>query len=72
MIISQTNMLTGKKNEMDLPVTSQQIGRWINGELIQNVMPELSVEQREFLKTGILPEEWDKMSLTEDFTGEMK
>ena len=72
MIISQTNMLTGKKNEMDLPVTSQQIGRWINGELIQNVMPELSVEQREFLKTGILPEEWDKMFLTEDFTGEMK
>ena len=64
MIISQTNMLTGKKNEMDLPVTSQQIGRWINGEL--------SGEQREFLKTGILPEEWDKMFLTEDFTGEMK
>tara|TARA_R110001592_G_scaffold236760_2_gene495355 strand:- start:407 stop:625 length:219 start_codon:yes stop_codon:yes gene_type:complete len=72
MIVSQTNMFTGKKNEMDLPVTSQQIGRWINGELIQNVMPELSIEQREFLKTGILPEEWDKMFLTEDFTGEMK
>lgn len=72
MIVSQTNMITGKKNQMDLPVTTQQIERWIAGELIQNVMPELSIEAREFLKTGILPEEWNKMFLTEDFTGEMK
>ena len=72
MIVSQTNMFTGKTNTWDLPVTSQQIKRWMNGELIQNVMPDLSLEQREFLKTGILPEEWDAMFHAEDFTGEME
>tara|TARA_R110002167_G_scaffold48013_8_gene141941 strand:- start:291 stop:527 length:237 start_codon:yes stop_codon:yes gene_type:complete len=30
-------------------------------ELIQNIFPELTREEREFLKTGTTPEEWKEM-----------
>ena len=46
---------------MDLPVTQQQMDRWEAGELIQNVMPDLTAEQREFLISGVTPPEWDRM-----------
>jgi hypothetical protein len=51
--------MTGEKNEMLLPVTNEQIERWQNGELIQNVFPHLSPSEREFLISGVTPEEWN-------------
>tara|TARA_R100001126_G_C4844936_1_gene158907 strand:- start:360 stop:554 length:195 start_codon:yes stop_codon:yes gene_type:complete len=51
--------MTGEKNTMLLPVTNEQIDRWQNGELIQNVFPHLSPSEREFLISGVTPEEWD-------------
>lgn len=51
--------LTGKINTMNLNVTQDQIRRYRNGEdLIQNIFPQLSTGEREFIKTGITPEEW--------------
>ncbi len=38
---------------MDLPVTKQQVEAWQGGELIQNAMPDLSSEMREFIVSGI-------------------
>jgi hypothetical protein len=38
----------------------EQISRWRTGELIQDAMPNLSADDREFIKTGITPEEWNK------------
>jgi hypothetical protein len=32
-----------------------------DGELIQDIFPELSAEQREFILTGYTPEDWLKM-----------
>lgn len=58
MLIQKVSMLTGKLNEMDIPVTPQQISAWRKGALIQNAMPNLSPEQREFLITGSTPNEW--------------
>ena len=43
---------------MDLNVTEAQLGRWEAGELIQNVFPDLSPDDREFLMTGVTAEEW--------------
>ncbi len=65
MKILRTSPLSGKTHTMDLPVTQEDIDRcWglsPNGtEHIQNVFPELSADQREFLKTGITPEEWEE------------
>lgn len=52
---------TGKFNKMDLPITEGQISRWESGVLIQDAFPNLDADQREFIKTGITPEVWDKM-----------
>ena len=59
MIVRRANIFTGRVRELELDVTQEQIERWQNGELIQNVMPHLSVDEREFLISGMLPEEWD-------------
>lgn len=44
---------------MTLEVDPRDLERYGNGELIQNCFPYLSAAEREFLKTGITPEEWD-------------
>ena len=53
MIVRVLNRLTGKHNEMDLDVTEEQIRRFENGELVQNVFPHLNPTEREFLITGM-------------------
>lgn len=53
MLIAVKNRFTGKTNEMDLPVTEEQIRRFEAGEFVQNVFPHLSATQREFLLTGM-------------------
>ena len=60
MIIRKRNIFTGKVRELDLDVSPEQIARWQKGELIQNAMPQLSIDEREFLISGLLPEEWHK------------
>lgn len=45
---------------MDLDVTEEQLIRWKGGQLIQNVFPHLSPDEREFLMTGITPQEWEE------------
>ena len=59
MIVRRENIFTGRVRELELDVTQEQIERWHNGELIQNAMPHLSADEREFLVSGMLPEEWD-------------
>ena len=29
--------------------------------LIQNIFPDLTPDEREFIKTGVTPDEWDNM-----------
>jgi hypothetical protein len=60
MIITRKSPLSGKINTMDINVSAGQIVRWEMGELIQNAMPNLTADEREFIKTGITPEEWEK------------
>ena len=43
---------------MDPPITLEQLARYSAGELLQNAFPQLSAGEREFIKTGITPEEW--------------
>lgn len=57
MRIKRKFLFSGKWHELDIPVSHSQIIRWRNGELIQNAMPKLSAEQREFM-TGITEQEW--------------
>ena len=60
--VTRTSILTGKTNTISLPVTQEQLDLYENSkELIQNVMPNLTNEEREFVKTGITEYEWNKL-----------
>ena len=59
MKITRKSEVSGQENTMDLNVTQEQLTRWKHGELIQNVMPQLTPDEREFLLTGIMPDEWE-------------
>lgn len=61
MEITKTSVFTGNTNTRNIDVTPEQIAAWQGGELIQNAMPHLSADDREFLMTGATPEEWDEM-----------
>ena len=51
--------LTDKVSSMMIDVSYAQVVAWEDsGELIQNAMPNLTANEREFLMTGITPEEW--------------
>lgn len=65
MLIERKSDLTGIVHTREIDVTPEQIERWKNGALIQQAMPHLSDEDREFIKTGIIQEEWDRL-----FSGE--
>ena len=60
MLIAKTSSLTSRTHEMEIDVSDKQIALWLEGALIQDVMPNLSPDEREFLMTGITPAEWDE------------
>jgi hypothetical protein len=67
MIITRHSPLTGKLNEMDLPISEDQIRLYQQGGiLVQQAFPNLTPDQREFFKTGYTPEDWDLMFPEED------
>lgn len=59
MLIRNKSVLTGKVHEQEIDITPEQLKRWQSGELIQNVCPSLSDDDREFLISGSTREEWD-------------
>jgi hypothetical protein len=63
MKIERVSMFTGKTNTMEIPLEGHQkayLG-WVRGVgLIQNMLPHLTPDQREFLMTGVTPAEWDE------------
>jgi len=69
MNITMTSIISGITRTKNIPVTKSQIYNWkIAGVLIQNAMPEISVNDREFIMTGITPEEWDSVCDEEKHT----
>ena len=62
MQVTKQSRISGKISSMDLNITSEQLSRIEAGiELIQNIVPHLSSEEREFLITGITPDEWNEL-----------
>jgi hypothetical protein len=59
MKITRTSSLTGNVSTMEIEVTPEQIAAWEGGMVIQRAMPNLSADEREFIKTGITTEEWN-------------
>jgi hypothetical protein len=62
MLVTKKSLVSGNTSTMDIDVTDDQLARIETGrELIQNIVPHLSPDEREFLKSGITPQEWDDM-----------
>lgn len=60
MIIERQSILTGIVHTRNLDITNEQIAMIYNGSLIQDVVPHLSDDDREFFLNGITPEEWEE------------
>ena len=60
MEITKTSMFSGIEHTVDLPVTATEIRAWKEGKLVQNVFPDLTRAQREFIITGITEDEWQE------------
>ncbi len=66
MEITRTNPFSQQINTREIAVTEEQLCDWESGMLIQNAMPNLSAEDREFIMTGMLPEDWPADSEEEE------
>lgn len=61
MKVTRKSLISGKFHTMELPVSSLDLDTYHAGNAnIQDVFPHLTPEQREFIKSGITPEEWSK------------
>jgi hypothetical protein len=61
MEIKRKSPFENKYNTLNIDVTQEQLDAWKNGCLIQDAMPNLTPDEREFIKSGITPAEWEKL-----------
>lgn len=67
-IVKNKSIVTGKMYEMEIDVTLEQLNDFASGKLglIQEAFPHLSIEEREFIISGIHPDEWKELFGNED------
>ena len=60
--IIRKSPISGVTHSMEIECTEDQILRYHKGEeYIQDIFPNLSPAEREFILTGITSEEWDEV-----------
>jgi hypothetical protein len=60
--IYRRSLLTGKMKMMELPITKRDVDRYLAGdEPVSRVFLHLNPDQWEFIKSGISPEEWNRL-----------
>ena len=65
--VKKRSEFTGKLHTRSLDITQTEYDSYMsrrskgNVDLIQNEFPDLSLDDREFIKTGATPGEWDKL-----------
>lgn len=63
--VERVSPLTGNINKMYLDVTPEQIAEWNNPQrtkLIQDIFPNLTQDEREFIMTGYTISDWKEMA----------
>lgn len=61
-LVTKRSAFTGKYHRATLQLNDEQYSNWRSGgQLIQNAMPHLDAEEREFLMTGVTPAEWKEI-----------
>lgn len=68
--VTRQSVITKKMNTMELPITQENLDTYetVGDMLIQDAFPNLDKEQREFLLSGITPQEWNDTFGEEDDT----
>lgn len=67
MDVIRKSQISGIQNTMNLNITIGQLRAYDAGGIpIQEAFPQLNAGEREFIKTGITPTEWDDMFGEED------
>ena len=64
VLVSPTKVLTLLKQQLLFVELGEEINKWIAAGkpgCVQDVFPDLTVDQREMMISGISPEEWDEM-----------
>ena len=62
--VTRASDLSGKMGSMLIECCSEQLKEFAKGypgRSIQAIFPNISSDEREFLKTGILPDEWEDL-----------
>jgi hypothetical protein len=59
--ITRTSILSGKTRTLYIDITQAQMDLWQGGILIQQAMPNITDDEREFIMTGIVDEEWNTL-----------
>lgn len=60
--VTKKSNLSGELHTISIDVNMESYEKYLKGEiLVQEIEPLLSANDREFLLTGILPEEWDEL-----------
>ena len=59
MLITRKSAFTNNVHTMDINVTHEDFEKLESGWLIQSAMPHISADEREFIMTGITPQEWE-------------
>lgn len=58
--VKKVSDFTGVEHTRDIPITPEAYEAWLSGEhMVQDLFPYLSADDREFLMTGVTPEEWN-------------
>ncbi len=57
--VTRTSVFTGKTRTFYFAITQEQLDGYYNyGLLLQDAFPNLSPDEREFIKSGVTAEEW--------------
>lgn len=60
MTVTRRSPISGEVNTLDLPITPEQVSLYMseNRPYIQDIFPNLTPAEREFIKSGITEDEW--------------
>lgn len=62
MKITRTSIISGKTSSMELDVTQEQLDLYATRTVfVQTAFPQLSVSEREFIKSGMTDAEWHEV-----------
>jgi len=66
MLVERTSIISGITRAIELEITNEQMLKWFQGTPVQIAMPHLSIDEREFIISGISKEEWEETFKNEE------